>query len=72
MITSGSIKIVPSEKETQKNIFGFELNKPLIDKKDFLLKTSEQMDHTNNTNYANQIPSIKQSLIGPTNNTNCG
>lgn len=72
MITSGSIKIVPNEKETQKNIFGFELNKPLIDKKDFLLKTNEQMNHTNNTSYANQLPSIKHSLIEPIKNTNCG
>lgn len=71
MITSGSIKIIPPEKETQKNIFGFELNKPLIDKKDFVLKTSDQMTHTNNTSYANQIPGIKQALIGP-NPTSCG
>lgn len=66
MITLGSIinnDENKDHKEQQKQIFGFELNKPLIDKKDFLLQTSDQLKHKNNTLYANQIPAIKNSLI---------
>lgn len=63
---SSPVNETPAEQiaKRQKAAFGFELNKPLIDKKDFLLRTKEQIQHSNNTGYLNQTPGIKQSLLG--------
>lgn len=39
-------------------------NNSLLDKKDFILQTKDQMMHKNNTLYSNQSKNIKNALLG--------